>query len=92
MQGNYVEMKLGLPFWSGIFFFSLFWGGVHKKIMIGKITEKTVILSSPTAPHNKAHSDLFYFGRRNMLLLLFKLSHNLQPEKPPPPTVQQSSS
>lgn len=53
--------------------------------MIRKITRKTVILSSPTTPHNKTHSHLFYFDGRKRLLLLLKLSHNLQPEKPPPP-------
>lgn len=41
--------------------------------MIGSITKKTVILSFPTTPHNKAHVNLFYFGgRKGSLLLLNK--------------------
>lgn len=29
MQGNYVEMKLGLPLWSGIIFSNLFLGAME---------------------------------------------------------------
>lgn len=71
------------------YFFSLFFRR-EKKMMIGNITKKTMILSPPTTPHNKAHSDLFYFGES--IVAVVKLSHNLQPEKPAPPPVQQSSS
>lgn len=45
-------------------------------MMIGNITKKTMILSPPTTPHNKEHSDLFYFGES--IVAVVKLSHNLQ--------------
>lgn len=77
MQGNYVEIKLGLPLWTGIFFFSLFLGG-RKNIMIGNITKKTMILSPPTPQQSTWWSLLFWWKKR--VVAVVKLSHNLQPE------------